>query len=302
MSELERSCIELKKLGIDLAVITSIENVAYLCGCDVPLPIGPLACIGKGMPLFLVMIDVAHEDAVLIASAEYRAQIEASCLIEHTHYFTVFGNLNQSDAALTFKIALDASLRDVVPLKSSRLTIGLEDQSCPLLVSRHVQSEYPQAHFAEISSALESARRIKTPREIEKLRDVASVLDAGQEAFNSSHAQSAVEEFAVYEEVVRAMTRAAGRILPISGELVIGERTCEVKWPGRPPQRPRFGRRLRDSRYQPAFERLLGRLLERCSFRQGTLDEAEEVLSDCAGGFRLDIEHVASWRALQRGV
>ncbi len=67
--ELERARNELKRLGADLASLSSPENVTYVNHYEVPVDFGPLAILSHGPVLALV--GVREQGAYLIANNYY---------------------------------------------------------------------------------------------------------------------------------------------------------------------------------------------------------------------------------------
>jgi Xaa-Pro aminopeptidase len=92
--------------------------------------------------------------------------------------------------------------------------------------------------FRDAVPSLEAARWIKTPREIELVRQAVRVADAAQQALLDCAHSSGMSDVDVWDRIVGAMERRVGRPLIASGELVTGERTRTVA-PGGP-----IGRRI----------------------------------------------------------
>jgi Xaa-Pro aminopeptidase len=234
MNEIQKTISELKKINVDIAIITSNENATYVSGFEIPLYIGPFSCIANEMPLVIPIVDVANNEVLMVACEEYRSLIEKDSQIKKIFYYTVFGNLRKIDTTQSFLEALNKAFDEISVGKSSKANIGIEYRSCSFLILDCVLKKMGDKNPLEITKALESARRIKTEREIELLRNAAKMLDLVQGAFNNLSLKSDINEFEIYEDAIGVMTRNAGKLIPITGELVVGKRTSEVKWPGGP--------------------------------------------------------------------
>ncbi|MDD5018433.1 MAG: Xaa-Pro peptidase family protein [Eubacteriales bacterium] len=238
MNEIQKTCFELRKAGVDVAVLTSVENVTYVSGVGVSSHFGTVDCLGKGMPLAIIMLDVQKESALVLAIEDFKAQMEQECMILSRKYFTIFGNLKQVEVVKEFKEMLKVALKDIGLQSYQKINIGIEYQSCPFLICDVIAGYAANSHFCNITDALENARRIKTDREIAVLRKNAKILDAGQNVFNAMMSNaSQLSEFELYQALTGAMIFEAGMLIPFSGELVSGSRICEIKWPGGPVSR-----------------------------------------------------------------
>src|SRR5262249_24237358 len=83
-------------------------------------------------------------------------------------------------------------------------------------------------------AALDSARRIKTARELDLLRAAADVNKAGHIELLNQCKQAGKNEFEMWSAVIRAMETKAGHSLFVFGELVTGQRCSAVNYPGGP--------------------------------------------------------------------
>jgi Xaa-Pro aminopeptidase len=234
MNEIQKVTIELKKINTDIAIITSNENATYLSGFEVPLYIGPMSCIANEMPLIVLIADASNNELIMIACEEYRALIEKNSLVKKIFYYTIFGNLKQVNTVNSFLEALDNAFKEIEINNSSKVSIGIEYQSCPFLILDRILKKFGHINPTEITGAFETARRIKTKREILLLKNAAKLLDLAQENFNDSKIKSGVSEFEIFDDALKAMKNQYGMLMPVTGELVVGKRTSEVKWPGGP--------------------------------------------------------------------
>ncbi len=78
------------------------------------------------------------------------------------------------------------------------------------------------------------ARSIKTEREIELLRRASHLADVAHETLAELARTAGQTEFAMFCEISARVFAAAGRDIPLSGELVTGPRTTTVEYPNGP--------------------------------------------------------------------
>lgn len=237
MDKIQKACNVLKEEGVDIAILSSIENVTYLSGFEMPLHSAGLSCIGYSAPLAVVLLDVRNEKQVMVSCVEFKSRIESQAPDLDTSYFLLFGNLVETDTFKNYCDALDRAMLMLGISKQSRVSIGLEYPSCPFFLANHIAGCYPNISNCDITQKMETVRRIKTNDEIENLRRIAALLDVGQETFNTLMQKPFIREFDIFSGVKQAIERSAGTLVPISGELVMGERTNAVKWPGGPMDR-----------------------------------------------------------------
>jgi Xaa-Pro aminopeptidase len=100
-----------------------------------------------------------------------------------------------------------------------------------------LQEEFPTLTLVEASPALHAARKIKTPREIELLRRAAAIADIGHNTLAELCQTAGATEFAMWAELTMRMFEAVGHDVPVTGELVTGERTRTVEYPNGPRNR-----------------------------------------------------------------
>lgn len=82
----------------------------------------------------------------------------------------------------------------------------------------------------EVGDALQRARAVKDPDEIDAIRTAIATCDAGQAAARSAF-RAGITELELWTEVRSAMETAAASRLPVLADLVTGPRTAEVGGP-----------------------------------------------------------------------
>jgi Xaa-Pro aminopeptidase len=235
MERLKKACRELAQDGLDFALVTSHENVAYLSGLCTPLPVTYPTEMPLGFPLSLVLVDVRQEDAVLVAVDGLRDLAQRQCLLKHVELLPPGAELDRPPKATGYL----EGLRKAFAARGAggkKGRIGVEVKSLPVLISSWL-SESRDQPLADATPALERSRRTKTADEVQLLERVARVGDAAQTALVSASRDHGQNELDVWSDVLKAVYREAGEIVPVYGELVTGPRTNEVHYPGGPRDR-----------------------------------------------------------------
>jgi Xaa-Pro dipeptidase len=238
--ELKRACVNLRGAGLDFALLTSHENVAYVSGFDEPLPVGAPRDFSGGFPLSLVVINAREETGTLLAADTYKGLASAQSLLGAPVTFSIFDSFSAVDPVQSFVNAVRDALQNAGLGGRSRGKIGVELETTPAVLARLLASDFRSVTVSDARPSLEKARMTKTSREIQLLRKTAMVADAGQRALVTAAASfTGATEFEVWAAVSTAVMEAAAAPAPVPlvGELVTGPRTCEVKYPGGPRQR-----------------------------------------------------------------
>jgi len=229
--ELERARAELKAVGSDWALLSSLENVTYVSHFAVPIDFGATAAQAYVPPLALV--GVADSATSLIVSGGYDGGAKAqSVLDEVLAYESGFGMVPFSSRD-NFLNRLRDTLRSA-GLSSGKVKLAIEEKTLPTLALRLLQTEFPNVELVEAGDALTRARLIKTAREHDLLRFAALVNQAGQDELRRQTREAGKNEFALWSAVTQAMERRAGQTLYVFGELVTGARNRQVNYPGGP--------------------------------------------------------------------
>jgi Xaa-Pro aminopeptidase len=118
-------------------------------------------------------------------------------------------------------------------LGRGKLKLAVEEKTLPLVVLRILTDEFPNVEIVEACPAVEIARRTKTKREIELLKNVAEVVNVGHKELMKLTREAGKHEFELWAAVTQAMHEYVGGKLFLSGELVCGPRNKTVA-PGGP--------------------------------------------------------------------
>ena len=118
-------------------------------------------------------------------------------------------------------------------LHKGKLRLAVEERTLPLAVTRILMQEFPNVELIEAGPAVETARKVKTEREIGLLKHVAEVVNVGQKELLVQTREAGKTEFELWSAVTEAMHEYTGGKLFMSGELVCGPRNKSVA-PGGP--------------------------------------------------------------------
>jgi Xaa-Pro dipeptidase len=235
MERLKKACEELSKDGVDFALACSHENVAYLSGLCTPLPVTYPTEMPLGFPLSLVLVDVRGGNAVLVAVDGLRELAKRQCVLKDVEFLAPGAELDRPPQATGYLDGL-RKVFSALGAGGKHVRIGVEVKSLPVLVAGWLSQTHDQP-LADATPALERARRTKTADEVKLLERVARVGDAAQSALLAASREHGKNELAVWSDILQAVYREAGEIVPVYGELVTGPRTNEVHYPGGPRDR-----------------------------------------------------------------
>jgi Xaa-Pro aminopeptidase len=232
--ELARAHEALEASGCDAALLSSLANVTYVSGYEVPVPIGAGAEFAYGVPLVLCG-RAAPEGCLVVPDGGMAAAREQSRLGDLLAFDT-FDGFREVDSQASFLARTREALAQA-GLAGGAATLGVEFRTLPHAVGALLAAEFPRLRLVDAGPALTQARMIKTSREIGLLRRAVQVGDIGHRALADLARQAGRAEFEMWAEIAARMYRAAGHEIPIVGELVTGPRTCVVAYPAGPRER-----------------------------------------------------------------
>ncbi len=230
--ELERARAELAG-QCDVALLSSLANATYVSGFEVPHAVGVSAAIPYAPPF--AVFAVRDTPSWLAVSGFSVAQAKRESRLDQLLTFDALDSFNPTDVRGTYFEAARRALREAG--LSERGTLGVEGRALPYGVAEFITDVFPNVKLIEIDDALEHARLIKTPREIQLLRRAIEIGDVAQNTLRELARTPGRNEFDMYAEIIARMQRAAGREIPVAGELVSGPRTTTVNYPGGPQER-----------------------------------------------------------------
>jgi Xaa-Pro aminopeptidase len=232
--ELARANAALSTLGCDAALLSSLANVTYVSGYEVPLPIGAGAEFAYGIPLALCG-RAASEGCLIVPDGSASAARENSRMGALLS-FDSFSHLATLDSQASFLAQIREALTQA-GLAGSTATLAVEFRTLPYVVGALLAAEFPLLRLIDAGPALVQARLIKTAREIALLRCAVQIADIGQQTLAELAHQGGRTEFEMWAEITMRMYRAVGHEIPIVGELVTGPRTTTVAYPNGPRER-----------------------------------------------------------------
>ena len=220
--------------GLQAVLLSSLANVTYVSGFEVPVPVGAGAELAHGLPLALCTVGDAH--SWLVIPNGLTGQAQAQSRLDEALAFDTFDSFQPTDSAASFVDCVRQALR-AAGLAHAPATLGVEARSLPFAVVRLLQAEFPNLTLIEAAPALQEARRLKTAREIRLLRQAAHVADVGHITLGELAQSAGASEFDLWAEITSRMFQAVGHEVPVTGELVTGERTRTVEYPNGPRNR-----------------------------------------------------------------
>jgi len=229
--ELNRAQVALAALGCDAALLSSLANVTYVSGYEVPIPIGAGAEFAYGVPLALC--GRAAPAGCLIVPDGGAAVAGQQSRLGDLLAFDTFDGFSAKDSQASFIARIGEALRRA-GLGQGPAVLGVEFRSTPHVISALLAAEFPNIKLVDAGPVLQQARMIKTEREIELLRRAVRIGDIGHHALAELVHEAGRDEFAIWAELTSRMYRAAGHEIPVVGELVTGPRTCVVAYPAGP--------------------------------------------------------------------
>jgi Xaa-Pro aminopeptidase len=238
--ELKRACVNLRGTGLDFALLSSHENIAYVSGFDEPVPIGAPRDFSGGFPLAMVILNAKEETGTLLVADTYGGLASEQSTLGTPVKYPIFDSFSPVDPVLSFVKAVKGILVGAGLPENARAKVGVELETLPAVLMRLFDDAFRSVTVADAGPSLEKSRRTKTPHEIQLLRRSAQVTDAGQRVFvEAAKNFTDATEFEVWAAVSAAVMEAAKKPFPVPlvGELVTGPRTNEVKYPGGPRQR-----------------------------------------------------------------
>ncbi|MDR1904771.1 MAG: M24 family metallopeptidase [Treponema sp.] len=234
MDHLDKACKFLAGKGINICVLSSHENIVYITGYDVPLPIGFGIDAALGLPQAFAILDVAEKKIKMVALTSLVSGIQNVPDIAVFPY-TSFENFVPSSLYKNFYNATDAALNSCRTTK--KLIVGIEPNTLPKIIVDRIQILWPKAIFTDAYPDLAEARKTKSITEIILLRKSALAADAAQRTLNEYSKFYGANEFEVWSKCVDAATRICGSPAIVSGELVSGPRCSVPNYPGGPKDR-----------------------------------------------------------------
>ncbi len=193
----------LERAGVKQAVITDPQTLAYLGCFERPDEDWPVANPFVAVPALLC---VSRDDAVLIVADFHRADVRADDLAVVAYRSYDFER--PPNPAGELEVALLRTLDETGFIPGPT---GVEAQSIPYALAA-ILSRSGHVPVA-CDAAVETARRLKGPLELQAIRRASRLADVAQQAIKD-HAAPGVTEAELAGLAALAMFREAGRRLP----------------------------------------------------------------------------------------
>jgi Xaa-Pro aminopeptidase len=218
---IERAVAALRARGLEAALLSSPHNVCYVGGYEVPIEAGPSAFAG-GPDLALLDADGA---VTLIVPDLEESAAHAGGQADAVVAYPAFSHLERHDQPANEWAALRGVLR-------ASGVLGIEPATLPAYLERAMRADLPDLRLGDATPAQAAARLVKTEDEITRLRRAVDLTAVGQQAARRL-LRPGMTEIELFAGLRGAMERAAGRRLPLAGDLVAGAaRTANVGgWP-----------------------------------------------------------------------
>jgi Xaa-Pro aminopeptidase len=203
-------------------VLTSVDAVCYASGLEVGIEAGPSPFAGG--PATAI---VAPDGSVGLVATNLEEPAARASRAQEIRVYEGFGWERQAPYLDNYL----GAVRDLVRDMGLRGRVALEARTTPDTLRSALDGTATEV--VPIDGALDRERAIKTEDELASLRRCAELTAVGQRAALSSVAVGRTE-LEVLADVRLAMESAAGRRLPLTGDLISGvERTAaRMGWPG----------------------------------------------------------------------
>jgi Xaa-Pro dipeptidase len=227
--ELLKTCDELRKAGADGAVLASIENVTYVTNVEQPVHVGALAA--TTVAPWLAIVSAWDERGIVLAPAGKVAELEANAPGFDVIGFPTFDSFVETDPRASYLDGLVQALK-TLGLDSSKANLAIESEWVPFMAGAF----FPEKQL-EAAEVLRRARWIKTEREIGLLRQASHLADVAHVTLDRLCDTAGQNEIAMFAEISNQIFMAAGKDIPLTGELVTGPRSSVVRYPNGPRNR-----------------------------------------------------------------
>lgn len=230
--ELGKAIDELRPL-CDVALLSSLHNVTYVSGFEVPVPVGAGAVTAYAAAF--AAIGVREGGTCLGVGGGSAAQAKRHSRLDGLVTYEGFDSFRQADPRGTYLAGIRGALSQAG--LGAGATLGIEPNALPYGAAEHIAEQFPNVKLVDVTPALERARRVKTAREVELLRRAARVGDVGHNTLAELCRTPGRNEFDMWGVITANMNREAGHELVYAGELVTGPRTTTVNYPDGPRDR-----------------------------------------------------------------
>ena len=193
----------MKKKGIDVLIVTSVENIFYLTAFQTP-----------GFYMFEAFVLPLNHEPFMVAREAESPWVKARSWVHDTYFY--------SDHLDPVKVLAKAMVKG----KCARGKVAVEKRSWFMTVERYEQLKklLPNAKLVDGSWIVENIRVLKSPAEVEYMRQAARIVDKTMQVGIDTIAEGRNEND-VAAEVYKAMV-AYGSVYPGAHPYIVsGKRT-----------------------------------------------------------------------------
>jgi len=230
--ELQRLKDQMRAAGVHALLLSEPSSICYASGYEMPLAIGAGADFAGGPNL--VLVGPAGMDTLLVAETE-ASKAKMQNRLRQLLVYPSYGFFNPLSARDEFRTLFRSALEEVFA-GAGQVVLAVEKRTLPLLAAEVIATHIGDVELREGATLVDRARRIKMPREIDRVRRSAAANDAGQEALRTQLTPGA-NELDLWAAMVNHTERVAGHAVPVVGELVSGARTAVLDYPSGPQNR-----------------------------------------------------------------
>jgi Xaa-Pro dipeptidase len=193
----------LQARGLDAGIFAAAESVYYLTGYESPSHFG-----------FQLLVLPVDQEPFVVIRQHMASGVRAESWVEDVPTFPDTGD------------PIAATRQALADRKLAGRRLAFEETAPPLTLqtARRLEAALGSGPLADCSGIVEALRVVKSPREIEYMRQAAKVSDVGMEAARGM-IRVGVSELEIYAEVTRQTTLAGGEYQASPLPIGIQERT-----------------------------------------------------------------------------
>jgi Xaa-Pro dipeptidase len=214
-SDLSRVWDWLAKAGLDAALFSDPQSVCYLTGyanqTDSSFPF-------KGCPTLVVVVR-GQEPAVVLPGTEQGDFGQASW-VRSIFSYPNYDHQCPLDIAAA---AQQAGARAMQHCGIGQGVLGFEALHLPASLYQGLGERFRHLRWKDVTGRLASLQAVKTPDELDAIRQSARLCDVGQAKVRELIAPDK-SEIAVFAQARACMEQVAGQRIHVAGDLVSGER------------------------------------------------------------------------------
>lgn len=214
---------------LDMIIVSSHENVAYLSGIGMPLPYGAAFDYGGGYSLGYVLVDANRNKSILIIADQYKAFVDEMCIADEIVYFSPYNHFRAEDSYGNFTTAVKDAIGEIKP----RTHIGIEAKTASFLLTECLRGT--GAILVDATASVAWARQVKDSDEMVRIRESVRLEDIAQnkliEIAKKFREENALD---IWHRIVKAVDYEINDRIDVSGELTTGLAVGSPDYPGGP--------------------------------------------------------------------